>query len=454
MADGPNGFGRPKRHLPEVRVDRWLRPVAQFMRVEASAGVMLLACAVLALVLANSEYAEAFHHLLQTPIGVSIGDHSLSFPLEGWINDGLMTIFFFVVGLEIKREFLFGSLRDPKQAALPLAAALGGMLVPAAIYLSLQAGEPGERGWGIPMATDIAFVVGVLSLLGKRVPHTLRILMLTLAIADDIGAVLVIAIGYTESIDLLALLAGGIGFAGCIAINWAGVRNVWIYVAMAAFTWYAFHASGVHSTVAGVILGMLTPSTPWLEKGVFARTINDVDDLIEGDGWLDPEHRNGVLLRMAYTARESVPPLERIEAALHPWVSFGIMPLFALANAGVSLRLDSLAHPVSIAVAAGLVIGKPIGILLTSWVFVRLGIARLPSDLSWPMIAAGGFLGGIGFTMALFIAGLALGESLLDPAKVGILVGSLVSAIIGAAMLLRILPKAAEAAPELSEEIS
>ncbi len=453
MAHGPSDRGSPVSTLPEERVDRWVAPIRRFLQIETSSGLVLLGCAALSLYLANSQFAETFHHILQTPVGITLGGDRLIFPLEGWINDGLMTIFFFVVGLEIKREFVLGQLRDRRQAALPLAAALGGMLVPAAVYLALQSGEPGERGWGIPMATDIAFVVGVLSLLGRRVPHSLRVLVLTLAIADDVGAVIVIAIGYTDQIQLAPLLLGFLGFGVCQWINWAGVRNVWVYFLMAAIIWFLFHESGVHSTVAGVILGMITPTNAWLERGRFAQTIQEVDEFIDEEGaWYDDERRNSVLEHVAVTARESMPPLERLENALHPWVSFGIMPLFALANAGVAVHMGALLEPVSVAVAVGLVIGKPIGIVLAGWVAVRTGIARLPSDLNWAAIVAGGFLGGIGFTMALFIAGLALDDALLDSAKVGILMGSLVSALVGMGLLAIVL-KPLSPGPSLREEL-
>ncbi len=436
MAHGRPGGARPVSTLPEERIDRWVGPIRRFMQVEAAAGFVLLGCTAIALYLANSEWASGFHSLLQTPIGITLGGERLIVPLEVWINDGLMTVFFFVVGLEIKREFVLGELRDREQAALPLAAALGGMLVPATIYLSLQFGDVGERGWGIPMATDIAFVVGVLSLLGRIVPHSLRVLLLTLAIADDVGAVIVIAIAYTDQIQFTALLLAFLGFATCLVINWAGVRNVWVYFVMAAVIWFLFHESGVHTTVAGVILGMITPTNSWLPVGRFAETIREVDDFLDEEGnWYNDEHRNHVLRTVAMTARESMPPLERLENALHPWVSFVIMPLFALANAGVVIQASALVEPISLAVAAGLLFGKPIGVVLASWLAVRVGIARLPRDLNWPAIIGGGFLAGIGFTMALFIAGLALHGPLLDSAKIGILMGSAASAVIGLAVL-------------------
>jgi NhaA family Na+:H+ antiporter len=444
MAHAP-GPDSPISGLPEERIDRWVAPIRRFMQIETAAGFVLMACTAVALYIANSEWAPGFHELLQTEVGVTFGGDRLLFPLEVWINDGLMTVFFFVVGLEIKREFVLGELRDPKHAALPLAAALGGMIVPAAIYLSLQVGEPGERGWGIPMATDIAFVVGVLSLLGRIVPHSLRVLLLTLAIADDVGAVIVIAIGYTDHIQMLALVLGFIGFGFCQLINWAGVRNVWIYFVMGAVIWFLFHESGVHSTVAGVILGMITPTNAWLPVGRFARTIREVDDFLDEEGtWYNDAHRNHVLQTVSLTARESMPPLERLENALHPWVSFVIMPLFALANAGVAIHMGALTQPISVAVAAGLLLGKPVGVVAASWLAIRSGIARLPSDLDWPAIVAGGFLAGIGFTMALFIAGLALDGEMLESAKVGILMGSTASAVIGLTLLAIVLRRGKE----------
>lgn len=435
MANRPPA-GSPLSTLPQERIDRWVGPIRRFLQVETAAGFVLLGCTAIALFIANSAWAPAFHHLLATPMGVTFGGDRLIFPLETWINDGLMTVFFFVVGLEIKREFVLGELRDPKQAALPLAAALGGMLVPAGIYLSLQLGEPGQHGWGIPMATDIAFVVGVLSLLGRIVPHSLRVLLLTLAIADDVGAVIVIAVGYTESIQIAPLLVGFLGFAVCQFINWAGVRNVWIYFLMSAVIWFLFHQSGVHSTVAGVILGMITPTNAWLPVGRFAQTIDELDHVLDEEGdWYNAEHRNEMLQTVALTARESMPPLERLENALHPWVSFAIMPLFALANAGVEIHPASLVEPISVAVAVGLLVGKPIGVVAASWLAVRSGIARLPRELDWPVMIAGGFLAGIGFTMALFIAGLALDGAQLDSAKIGILTGSVTSSVVGLALL-------------------
>ncbi len=434
----PDSSGRV---LPQSVIGRWMRPVLRFLEIEAHSGVLLLACAAVALFAANSPMAEAFHAIWEIPIGFSLAGFELRLSLHHWINDGLMTIFFFVVGLEIKREFVLGELRDPRSAALPLAAALGGMLVPVAIYLALQLGEVGERGWGISMATDIAFVVGVLALMGPRVPHGLRITMLTLAIVDDIGAVIVIAIVYSGAISGTALAAAAAGFGLCFFLNRIGVRMVSVYVVIGAGIWYATLVSGVHPTVAGVLLGLSTPTRALIGDRSFRGLLRDVVSHLEGDrkAYL-PDGQHAVLMQVAEGARETVSPLERLETGLHPWVAFGIMPLFALANAGVHIDASELLHPVGVAVVAGLVVGKPVGIVLLSWIFVRAGVARLPAGVSWLAMIGGGLLGGIGFTMALFIAGLALDASLLDPAKIGILIGSAIAGVAGFVFLYAVLP--------------
>ena len=444
MKEGPDTPSLPPRRervLPETLIGRWVRPLARFLEIEAASGVVLLACAATALIAANSPHEHAFHAFWETPIGFSLGSLELRHPLHHWINDGLMTIFFFVVGLEIKREFVLGELRDRRAAALPLAAALGGMLVPAALYLLLQLGEPGERGWGIPMATDIAFVVGVMALMGPRVPHGLRIMLLTLAIADDIGAVIVIAVAYSDALSGAALAAAAVGFGFCFLFNRIGIRTVAVYLVLGAGIWLATLSSGVHPTVAGVLLGLMTPARAWIGDRSFRDLLRDVVSHLEGDrkAYL-PDGQHTVLTQVAYAARETVPPLERLEIALHPWVAFGIMPLFALANAGVHIDASELLHPIEIAVVAGLVIGKPVGIVLVSWIFVKAGLARLPGGVSWPAMAGAGLLAGVGFTMALFIAGLALDGSLLDPAKIGILAGSAIAGVLGSLVLYLALP--------------
>ncbi len=400
-------------------MDRLLDPLARFLRVEAASGILLLAATVAALALANSPWAAGFLAFWEAKAGLRVGGFALELSLQRWINDALMAVFFFVIGLEVKREVVHGELRDLRAAALPLAAAVGGMVAPAAIYLALLHEGPGARGWGIPMATDIAFVVGCMAVLGRRVPAGLRVMLLSLAIADDIGAILVIAIGYSAGIEWTALGLGVLGILAVVALARIGVRSVPVYVFVGGLVWLAFHESGVHATIAGVILGWLTPIRPWVSESRLA-------ELKEGG-------LSGRTLEIA--ARESVSPLERLEAALHPWVGFVIMPLFALANAGVKLSADAWGSAIALAAGTGLAVGKPLGILLFSWTAVRAGLARLPEGVGWGALAAGGALAGIGFTMSLFIAGLALPGDLLDAAKIGILGASAVSATVGVAAL-------------------
>jgi NhaA family Na+:H+ antiporter len=379
----------------------------RFAALEAASGILLLGCAILALVWANSPLADSYARLFGTRLTLGWGALALGKPLLLWINDGLMAVFFLVVGLEIKRELLVGELASPRQAALPVAAAAGGMLLPAGIYAALNAGGPGCAGWGIPMATDIAFALGVLALLGPRAPASLKVFLAALAIADDLGAVLVIALFYTGDLSWPALGAAG-GFLAALALaNAAGAQRWAAYAALGLGLWVAVLKSGVHPTVAGVLLAMTIPSR----------------------------------------ARPGAEPLlARLEHTLHPWVGYVIMPLFALANAGVTPGDGlgaSLFHPVSLGVAAGLLLGKPAGIVLFSWIAARAGVASLPCDLGWRHLAGAGVLAGIGFTMSLFIADLAFEDAvLLGRAKVGILAASLVAGILGWA-LLRGAPRAA-----------
>jgi len=429
--------------LPSEAIDRLVAPLERFLHVEAAGGIVLLLSSLAALALANSPWAEAFLGFWKTPVALSFGAFEMSHPLKHWVSDGAMSIFFFVVGLEVKRELVLGSLRDPRRAALPVAAALGGMVVPAGIYLALHAGLPTARGWGIPMATDIAFVVGCMAVLGSRVPLGLRVMLLSLAIADDVGAVAVIAIGYTGQIQLPAL-ALGVGASVAIAgLERLGARSLLVYTLLGICVWLAFHESGVHATLAGVLLGLQTPARTYLSDTHVANVLERASALLRGGEWRTLAGRAARVRRLARATRESLPPVEYLEARLHPWVGFAIVPLFALANAGVPISAGRVTDPVAVAVAAGLVVGKPVGILLASALAVRLGLTRLPEGVGWAAVAGAGCLAGIGFTMALFIAGLALEGAALDAAKVGILGGSLVSALLGFAILVRVLPPAA-----------
>lgn len=424
--------------VPAQPIDRLVSPLVRFLHVEAASGVVLLVCTVVALALANSPLSDTFVGLWKTKVGFTWGGLEMEHSLKHWINDGLMAIFFFVVGLEVKREIVAGELRNPRQAALPVAAAIGGMVLPAGLYLLLQAGEPGARGWGIPMATDIAFVVGCLAVLGSRVPPYLRVLLLSLAIVDDIGAILVIAIGYTDDIDAVAL---GLAFAGLVLVLGlarAGVRSFAVYTGVGVLVWLAFHESGVHATLAGVILGLLTPNRARVSRGQLGEMLGAAGRIFRGDAEtpaVAPGTDDVRLLQQA--ARETVSPLEYLEKTLHPWVGFVIMPLFALANAGVVLSPAGFGDPIALAVMAGLVIGKPVGILLAVALVVRLLVGELPGGLTWGTVIGAGFLAGIGFTMSLFIAGLALEGEALEAAKVGILGASALAAATGMGLLLR-----------------
>lgn len=411
------------------------KPLARFLRIETLGGAVLLAAAAAALILSNTPWAHVFERFWETPVGMQFGPAQFVRSIREWINDGLMTLFFFLVAVELKRELVLGELNNMRVAALSIAAALGGMLVPAALYLLLQYGRPGEAGWGTVMATDTAFVIGCLALLGTRIPQVLRIFMLSVAIVDDLGAILVVAIGYSTDLWWQALAAAALGIGVVLAMRFSGVRSVALYVAAGLFIWLAVDASGVHATVTGVILGLLTPARRWVSDerlyAILDRVIAHPDD--EG-GSSDTRDRN-TLQVAAVAARETLSPVERMEIALHPWVGFLVMPLFAFANAGLALGTTELEMSVAAAVFIALVAGKPLGLLAFSWVAVRSGIAERPAELDWRLITGGSLLAGIGFTMSLFIAGRAFDASLLGGAKLGILLASIASAGAGLAVL-------------------
>lgn len=434
---------RPR--LPEAPIDRIVGPLERFLHVEAAGGIVLLACTAIALVLANSPVAAPVHAFWHTEVGITIGGLHLAHPLQEWINDGLMAVFFFVIGLEVKRELVLGELRDAKRAVLPGVAALGGMVVPAGIYLALQAGGDAVRGWGIPMATDIAFVVGCVALLGTRVPHSLRVILLSLAIVDDIGAILVIALGYSAAIHAGPLLFAASGVLVIVALTRLGVRAIGVYAILGFIVWAAFLGSGIHATIAGVILGLLTPARPYLRKRDFTPFLARAQELMHDEEWQRSSARAEQVLTFQRATREMVSPLEYLERILHPWVGFVIMPIFALANAGVPFHLPDVAQPIAVAIALSLIVGKPVGVVLFSWVATRTGLARLPEGVSWAALAGGGALAGIGFTMALFIASLALAGAAQDIAKVGVLVGSVLAALAGITTLRLVLPRPASA---------
>jgi Na+:H+ antiporter, NhaA family len=408
-------------------------PIQQILAIEAASGIVLLVGTVVALIWANlwpSSYVDLWH----TQIGGRIGPWSYERPLHFWVNDGLMTIFFFVVGLEIRRETYEGELATLRKAALPLVAALGGMMAPALIFAVLNAGRDGAPGWAIPVATDIAFAVGVLTLLGSRVPTAWRILLLALAVIDDIGAILVIAIFYSTGISLAGLAVVGLGTAGVLTMRAAGVRTLLLYVAPGLIVWVGFLITGIHPTLAGVLLGLLTPVRPWFGPSGFAATTREqLEQIREAD-------RSALLLSLdliEQARREAVSPVERLIHALHPWVAFVIMPIFALANAGVMLggaRLTGDYLWLFAGVVAGLAIGKPLGIAAASLGSTKIKLAARSDDMTGRGILLVGLVGGIGFTMSLFIAQLAFPPGpLLDTAKLAILVGSGVAILVGLA---------------------
>ncbi|HEY6728054.1 MAG TPA: Na+/H+ antiporter NhaA [Polyangiaceae bacterium] len=428
----------PEAWEPLLRLRRLAgRPLERFLRIEAASGILLLVAAAVALAWANSSWAESYFHLWHTPLGLRIGEFSFERPLEWFVNDGLMVIFFFVVGLEIRREIYCGELSEWRRAALPAAAALGGMLAPAAIYLAI-AGAPATRsGWGVPMATDIAFAVGILTLLGKRVPPALRVLLLALAVIDDLGAIVVIALFYSSSVAWSGLLVAALGFGGLLAMQRLGVRVKLAYVAPALVAWAGIYAAGIHPTIAGVAVGLLTPVRAWLGPDGFVLGVQkELEHLSELPERSRSTHEVAETLRHVGAARrEALSPAESLIETLHPWVAYGIMPLFALANAGVSLsggELDSASWQVLAAVAAGLLVGKPLGVLTASWLSLRLGLATLPAGLTQRHLLVLGIVAGVGFTMALFVAGLAFTDArLLTAAKLGVLAASAGAALVG-----------------------
>jgi NhaA family Na+:H+ antiporter len=453
LSTSPPETWRPARRAAQVLS----RPIERFLHIEAASGILLIAAAAVALVWANSAWHGSYEDLWHTPFSIGLGEWRMEHDLHFWINDLLMTVFFLLAGLEIKRELVHGALSDVRRAALPVLAAIGGMLVPAAIFVALNAGGAGSEGWGVPMATDIAFAVGVLTLLGKRVHPSLRVLLLAFAIIDDVGAILVIALFYSSSIALLGLEVAAAGLLLALIFLWIGVRPGIIFAVPLLIMWGGLLHAGIHPTIAGVVLGLVIPAHSWYGPTGFMLTATQA--LEEFQRRVSEGRHDHDLLEplgeIETAQREAVSPGIRLEALLHPWVAFGIMPLFALANAGVNVRGLDFAVPgastVLVGVALGLLIGKPIGVLLLSWLSVRLKLSVLPQGVSWGGMVIMGFAGGIGFTMAIFISELAYrGSELLDMAKLGVLAataGAGVIAFVGGRLILQP-PKAPIDAPD------
>ena len=440
------------RTTAERAGDRVVRPFQVFARRQASGGLVLLGCAILALAWANSPWAGAYEQMLGVPLGISLGDHVLRLDLRHWINDGLMAIFFFGVGLEIKREFLVGELAERRKAMLPIVAAVGGMVVPALIYAGFNFNGAGAHGWGIPMATDIAFALGALAVLGSRIPEALKVFLVALAIVDDLGALLVIAIFYTASIDWRGIALIVALLLALWAANRFGARRGSIYLLLGVGLWAAFFMSGLHATLAGVLTALFVPARVKIVPGALPQVIRRGADDIEAQA-LDNEpdamdaDRVAIIAAIGGSLDAATAPLQRFEHMVQPWVTYAILPVFGLFNAGVLIDatvLRTLQTDVPLGIMLGLVLGKSVGISLASWLAVKAGLAELPEGATWQQVIGVAFLAGIGFTMALFISGLAFaGTHLEREAQLAILIGSLLAAAIGLAILLT--PQAAQA---------
>ncbi|PRY58694.1 Na+/H+ antiporter NhaA [Glycomyces artemisiae] len=425
------------------------RPAAEFLKIEPAAGMVLVACAVLALVWANSPWAASYQAVWGMDITIRIGSFELHHSLKDWINDGLMAVFFFVVGMEIKSEIVSGELRQVRNAVAPVAGAIGGMAVPALLYAAFNAGGEGAGGWGVPMATDIAFAVGVLALFGSRIPSAAKVFLLTLAIVDDLGAIAVIAVFYTDDLSMPWLAAAGAILALAISLR---VLNVWsgpVYLVVGISLWLAVLESGIHATIAGVAMGLLISAKPLLDPHAAHAKAQELakDGLTLGE-----------TERLVRLTRDAQPPTHRLQHQHHPFSSFIVLPLFALANAGVVLSGDLLAaaaaSTVTIGIVFGLVVGKTLGITAAVWIAVRTGAGRLPEGTRWPLLTGIAAVAGIGFTVALFITELAFHDAALltDEAKIGVLAGSFAAALIGSAIIAFTAPREPERQPEDDEE--
>jgi NhaA family Na+:H+ antiporter len=424
------------------------RPVARFLQVEAAGGVLLLLGALVAVVWANSPWSESYVHLWETVFELRLGGFSLEMDLREWVNDGAMALFFFVVGMEIKREMVSGDLKDPKAAALPIVAAAGGMLVPAMIFLAFNLGGSGSGGWGIPMATDIAFAVGVVSLLGPSVPGQLKLFLLTLAVADDLGAIFVIAIAYSQGMEPLWLAGAGAAFVAVVLLKRARVWFVPVYVVLGVVAWYFMLRSGVHATVAGVVLGFLTPTQPLRDEVPG----NEIAERLGPGTAVGPS----ALRDATFHIKASVPIDVRLVDLLHPWTGYVIIPIFAFANAGVPLGGDALSRAttssVTLGVFLGLVVGKTVGVMVASRLAVGAGVARFPQGTTQLQMLGAAMAAGIGFTVAIFVTGISLDDvQLQDEAKIGIFAASLLAAL-ASALVFRVAARQASSDPEIGLE--
>jgi NhaA family Na+:H+ antiporter len=428
----------------KLPIDKITEPASKFIHQEHTSGIVLFISVLVAIIWVNSPFAYAYHQLWDIKFSLGFGAHVLDHSLHLWINDGLMAIFFFVIGLELKREFMAGELSTLKKASLPMVAALGGMIVPALIYFVINKGTASEHGWGIPMATDIAFALALLSVAGKHIPSSVKVFLSALAVADDLGAVLVIAIFYSSHIDFAPLTVGVCLLTILLVGNKLGIRSIIFYLVIGFGVWVAFLLSGVHATIAGVLVAFTIPARTRINEQSFAGNLHKLltafEQQIPNNSTLTTPEQHHTIEKIKKLSADAETPLQKIEYGLHPWVAFMVMPLFALANAGIIIGPDffsSLLNPVSMGVMTGLVAGKFVGVLLATWLMVKLG-AQLPAKSNWKQITGVALLAGVGFTMSLFISGLAFTHAeMVDQAKYGILLASLLAGILGVVVLKR-----------------
>jgi NhaA family Na+:H+ antiporter len=423
-------------------IDKITAPVNKFIHQEHTSGIVLFISVLVAIIWVNSPLQHFYHDLWDIKLSLGFGGYILDHSLHLWINDGLMAVFFFVIGLELKREFMAGELSTIKKASLPMVAALGGMLVPALIYFFINKGTTAEHGWGIPMATDIAFALALLSIAGKHIPTSVKVFLSALAVADDLGAVLVIAIFYSSHIALMPLTIGMWLLVLLLIGNKLGIRSIIFYLVIGFGVWVAFLLSGVHATIAGVLVAFTIPARTRINEKNYAESLRkllfDFEKAIPNNSTLTTPEQHDTIEKIKELSMDAETPLQKVEFALHPWVAFVVMPLFALANAGIVIGsnfFSSLVNPVSLGVAVGLLAGKFIGVLLATWLMVKFG-AQLPAKASWKQIVGVALLAGVGFTMSLFISGLAFTHpEMIDQAKYGILLASLLAGVLGVMML-------------------
>lgn len=434
------------KKIPASPIEKIIAPVNKFIQLEYTGGIFLFVSVLAAIIWANSSFHDSYHQLWDIRFSIGLDKYVLDKPLHIWINDGLMAIFFFVIGLELKREFMEGELSTLKKASLPMMAAFGGMVVPALIYFFINKGTPASHGWGIPMATDIAFALALLSMAGKHIPGSVKVFLSALAVADDLGAVLVIAFFYTSELNFVPLGIAALFLLVLLAGNKLGIRNVAFYLIIGIVVWIGFLLSGVHATIAGVLVAFTIPAVTRIGERNFSENLRrlsyDFEKEEQNDSLLTTLRQHHTLEEVKTLTLAAETPLQKIEHALHPWVAFLIMPLFALANAGIIIGADfftALINPVSMGVMLGLIIGKFTGILFFTWLMVKTGISRLPDQANWKHIIGVALLAGVGFTMSLFISNLAFElPEYMEQAKYGILMASVIAGVSGIVMLRRI----------------